>query len=392
MVGMGAFRLGIAHRLDRVDPAAWDGCAGPDNPFVSHAFLSALEDSGSATAESGWAPHHLLLHDDGSDRLVGALPLYLKSHSQGEYVFDHGWANALQQAGGRYYPKLQSCVPFTPATGPRFLAHAAEDREAVIAGLARSAIQLTRDNSISSFHVTFPTSEEAALAPGLGLLHRLGEQYHWDNHGYATFDDFLEALNSRKRKMIRRERREAVGPGIDILRLTGDDLTDEHWDAFFAFYMDTGSRKWGRPYLTRAFFTLLHQRLRHRVMLVMARRAGRWIAGALNLIGADALYGRNWGCIEQHPFLHFECCYYQAIDFAIERGLKRVEAGAQGEHKIQRGYVPRPTHSLHYITEPSFRRAVERFLTQEREAVTQEIEHLGQYLPFRHKPEDEDPE
>lgn len=392
MAAGAAFRLGIAHRLDQVDPAAWDACAGPDNPFVSHAFLSALEDSGSATADSGWAPHHLLLRDEESDRLVGALPLYLKSHSQGEYVFDHGWANALQQAGGRYYPKLQSCVPFTPATGPRFLAHAAEDREAVIAGLARAAVSLTRDNNISSFHVTFPTAAEAALAPQLGLLHRIGEQYHWDNNGYATFDDFLEALNSRKRKMIRRERREAVAAGIDILRLTGDDLAEEHWDAFFDFYMDTGSRKWGRPYLTRAFFTLLHQRLRHRVMLVMARRAGRWIAGALNLIGSDALYGRNWGCVEQHPFLHFECCYYQAMDFAIERGLARVEAGAQGEHKIQRGYVPRPTHSLHYITEPSFRSAVERFLMQEREAVTHEIEHLGQYLPFRHKPEDEDPE
>ncbi len=392
MADGGAFRLGIAHRLETVDPAAWDRCAGPDNPFVSHAFLSALEDSGSATAETGWAPHHLLLHDEENDRLVGALPLYLKSHSQGEYVFDHGWANALQQAGGRYYPKLQSCVPFTPATGPRFLAAGADDREAVIAGLARSAMALTRDNGISSFHVTFPTAEEAELGSRLGLLRRTGEQYHWDNNGYAGFDDFLDALNSRKRKMIRRERREAVASGIEILRLTGDDLAPEHWDAFFDFYMDTGSRKWGRPYLTREFFTLLHQRLRARVMLVMARRAGRWIAGALNLIGTDALYGRNWGCVEQHPFLHFECCYYQAMDFAIERGLKRVEAGAQGEHKIMRGYVPRPTHSLHYIVEPSFRRAVDRFLVQEREAIAQEIEHLGQYLPFRHKPEDEDGE
>ncbi|MEQ8348251.1 MAG: GNAT family N-acetyltransferase [Sneathiellaceae bacterium] len=374
-----------------LSPAEWDACAGADNPFLSHAFLAALERSGCTAPETGWAPHHLLLQDpDGS--LVGAVPAYLKGNSFGEYVFDHSWAHAFERAGGDYYPKLQVCVPFTPATGPRLLVRPDQPHAETANLLSLGLMEAGRQLGISSVHVTFAERREWELMAEAGFLQRTGEQFHWENRGFASFDAFLAALSSRKRKAIRKERREALADDIEIFRLTGAALETEHWDAFYAFYMDTGSRKWGRPYLNRQFFALLHETMADRVMLVMARRRGRWIAGALNLIGGTALYGRNWGCLEHHRFLHFECCYYQAIDFAIERGLARVEAGAQGEHKLARGYLPVTTYSAHWIADPGFRQAVAQFLGQERRQVDQEIAWLSQHSPFRIEPEAPPPE
>ena len=372
----------IVDRLAGVSAAAWDACAGDDNPFVSYAFLEALEASGSATAEAGWLPQHLLL-EDGEGRLLGAVPLYLKSHSYGEYVFDHGWASAYERAGGRYYPKLQAAVPFTPVTGQRLLLHpdaAPDASELLIAAL----IEVAQRRKVSSLHVTFPTRAEWEQLGEAGFLQRMGRQFHWENAGYATFDDFLSALNSRKRKQIRRERRDALDGGIEIETLNGSAIETRHWDAFFRFYMSTSDRKWGSAYLTREFFDLLGARLADRVVLVMARQGKRYIAGALNLMGRDTLYGRNWGCLGDFPFLHFETCYYRAIDFAIARGLKRVEAGAQGEHKIQRGYLPSPTYSAHWIRDRGFARAIADFLARERHAVENEMEALEEELsPFR---------
>jgi uncharacterized protein len=352
------------------------------NPFVSYEFLSALETSQSATARAGWQPQHLVAEDAGG-RLLGAVPCYLKAHSQGEYVFDHGWADAYERAGGSYYPKLQVAVPFTPATGPRLLARPGPQATSVKAALAAGLIALCDMREASSVHATFLPEDEWQLLADQGFLQRTDQQFHFENHGYASFDEFLSALSSRKRKFIRRERREALPEGVTIHPLTGPDLTEEIWDAFFGFYMDTGSRKWGRPYLTRKFFSLIGHSMPDQVLLIMARRAGRWIAGAINFIGSETLYGRHWGAIEHHPFLHFEVCYYQAIDYAITHGLKWVEAGAQGEHKLARGYVPVTTYSAHYIADPGLRRAIADYLKRERAHVAVAGEELAAYTPFR---------
>lgn len=372
--------------IAEIGPDAWTACAAnpayADDPFTSYAFLSALEDSGSVGPRTGWTSRPLSIRDvDGA--IAGVMPLYRKAHSQGEYVFDHGWAQAYQRAGGAYYPKLQAAVPFTPATGPRLLLRpdvdAADGRRLLGVAAATVCDQL----GASSVHVTFPLKAEWEALGELGFLQRQDQQYWWTNAGYATFDDFLAALSSSRRKTIRRERREAQA-GLEIAALSGSDLREEHWDAFFAFYMDTGSRKWGRPYLTRAFFSLLGERMADRVLLIMARREGRWIAGALNLIGGQALYGRNWGALEDVPFLHFELCYYRAIEEAIARGLTRVEAGAQGEHKIARGYLPSPVYSAHYIADPMLREPVARYLEEERRAVAAEMAVLeAEYSPFK---------
>ncbi len=385
--------LRTVSRIADVPAADWDACArgaeanpaAParlDNPFISHAFLRALEDSGSATRETGWLPQHLLLEDQ-SGTLIACMPCYLKSHSQGEYVFDHGWADAYLRAGGRYYPKLQASVPFTPVTGKRLLVRACDDAREREALLLQAAVQVTDRLGVSSLHVTFLTRAEWQLAGEMGLLQRTDQQFHWQNDNYRSFDDFLVSLASRKRKAIRKERRDALADGIEIEWATGSDLTEAHLDAFFAFYMDTGSRKWGSPYLTRECFSLLGESMADQILLILAKRAGRYIAGALNFIGADTLYGRYWGGIEEHPFLHFEVCYYQAIDFAIARGLARVEAGAQGAHKLARGYLPSETYSAHYIADPALRRAVADYLKRERRAVAREIALLSEDAPFK---------
>ncbi len=358
--------------------AEWDACAGTGNPFLTHAFFTCLEDSGSAVPGTGWQPVHLVVDDEGG-RPAAIMPNYLKSHSQGEYVFDHSWADAWTRTGRRYYPKLQSCVPFTPATGPRLLLR----DEALAPALLGAAEALTVQNKLSSAHATFIRPDQVAAFEAAGWLIRIDQQFHWENDGYATFDDFLAALASRKRKAIRKEREGALSGGIEVDLVTGAALTEAHWDAFWVFYQDTGSRKWGRPYLTRRFFSLLGERMADRVLLALARRGGRYIAGALNLIGDDCLYGRYWGCTEDVPFLHFELCYYQAIDWAIANGRARVEAGAQGAHKLARGYRPTPTYSAHFIPDPGFRRAVADFLAMEREAVVEGIEALDEEGPFR---------
>jgi predicted N-acyltransferase len=385
----------IAQGLKAVPAADWDACASdtgsgdddPFNPFVSHAFLSALEDSGCVGGKTGWAPVHVLVEDE-AERLLGAAPCYLKSHSMGEYVFDHSWADAYTRAGGHYYPKLQVAVPFTPVTGPRLLVpnghQAAEIRSYLIAGLRA----LRDQTGASSIHATFLQDADLKALNAERFLQRDDQQFHWFNDRYDSFENFLAALASRKRKAIRRERRDALANGISIEWVTGKDITEAHWDAFFAFYMDTGSRKWGRPYLNRRFFSLAGERMADRILLVMAKRNGRHIAGAINFIGDKRLYGRNWGCIEDHPFLHFEVCYYQAIEFAIARGLDRVEAGAQGEHKLARGYRPVITSSAHDIADPSLRRAVQAYLDQERLYVSEAAEELSEATPFRHRDQD----
>ena len=379
-------RIRVVTALAEIPAAEWDACAGDDNPFVSHAFLEALEVSGCATAETGWLPQHVIL-EDAKGRVLGAVPLYLKSHSYGEYVFDHGWAQAYDRAGGRYYPKLQATVPFTPVTGPRLLLRPEADPDAAETLIA-ALVEIARARKVSSLHVTFPTAAEWERLGGAGFLQRTGQQFHWVNRGYETFEAFLDSLNARKRKQIRRERRDAVAGGIEIETLTGDALESRHWDAFDRFYRATSDRKWGGAYLTRGFFDLLHTRLADRVVLVMARKGARYVAGALNLLGHDTLFGRNWGCIGEFPFLHFEVCYYRALDFAIEHGLKRVEAGAQGAHKIQRGYLPVPTYSAHWIRDPGFARAVEDFLARERRAVAEEMAELTEEMsPFRREAE-----
>ncbi len=372
----------VVQRLAEVPAGDWDACAGADNPFLAHAFLEALEASGSATAETGWLPQHLVIEDERG-RLLGAVPLYLKSHSYGEYVFDWGWASAYERAGGSYYPKLQCSVTFTPVTGPRLLLRP-EAGAAVADALIAAMLELARRHKVSSLHVTFPTRGEWQRLGAEGFLQRVGQQFHWQNAGYASFDDFLAALNSRKRKQIRRERRAALQGGIEIETLTGSAIRGEHWDAFFRFYRSTSDRKWGEAYLTRGFFDLIGARMAERVVLILARKGGRYVAGALNLVGVDTLYGRNWGCHGDFPFLHFEACYYQAIDFAIAHGLARVEAGAQGQHKIQRGYLPVETYSAHWIRDPGFARAVADFLVRERHALESEMAQLEEALsPFR---------
>jgi predicted N-acyltransferase len=352
------------------------------NPFVSHAFFAAAEASGSACARTGWGPRHLLAKVDGV--IAGIVPCYLKSHSQGEYVFDRGWADAYERAGGRYYPKLQVSVPFTPAAGPRLLIRSGVDTDRIGTALASGLVALCNATNASSVHVTFAREAEWKFLAGHGFLQRNDQQFHWRNDGYASFDDFLATLNSRHRKAIKRERRDALAvDGLTIHALTGGEITEDAWDAFFEFYMETGSRKWGRPYLTRKFFSLIGETMSKDILLVMARRNGRWIAGAINFIGSDTLFGRNWGAIEHHPFLHFEICYYQAIDFAIQRGLKTVEAGAQGEHKLARGYLPQTTYSAHYIADPGLRRALVDYLKRERAYVTEAVRELTDAGPFR---------
>jgi uncharacterized protein len=380
--------------ISGLDAAAWDACANPPcrsraeaggerfNPFLTHAFLNALEESGSVGGRSGWRPTHVVVESPGG-RMVAAAPAYLKSHSQGEYVFDHSWADAYERAGGSYYPKLQVAVPFTPATGRRLLVanHAPEGaREALIGALR----ELRRQTKASSTHVTFPTSEDAERLADAGFLIRTGEQFHFLCESYTGFEDFLAALASRKRKAIKRERREAVGDDVTIEWVTGSSIMSEHWRYFFEFYMDTGSRKWGRPYLTRGFFDRIGAAMPDRILLVMARRGGRYIAGAINFIGDDALYGRNWGAIEDRPFLHFEVCYYQAIEFALSRGLHRVEAGAQGAHKLARGYRPVLTYSAHEFADARLAGAIEDYLRHERVAVERTIAHYEEHAPFRH--------
>lgn len=388
MDGSEQIEIELLGSLAAVDAAEWDACACPEaadggppaDPFTTHRFLSALEASGSVGPGTGWQPRHLVARAGG--RTIAVAPLYAKGHSQGEYVFDHNWAHAWERAGGQYYPKLQVAVPFTPATGRRFLTR--PGHEAIgMAALVQGAVQVAADNGLSSLHVTFCTEAEALAGRGMGLLHRTGQQFHWVNRGYADFDAFLGGLSARKRKNIRKERAAAQSFGGEIVTLTGDDLRPAHWDAFWTFYQDTGARKWGQPYLTREFFDIAHRTMARDMVLVLALRGGRPVAGALNFLGRDALFGRYWGCTEHHPFLHFELCYYRAIDAAIARRLSRVEAGAQGGHKLARGYMPVATHSLHWIADEGFRRAVADYLEAERAAVDEEIEVLTAYGPFR---------
>ncbi len=344
--GSATLTLTLHPRIAEISAADWDACAGGGNPFVSHAFLSALEDSGSANARTGWLPQHAVLRTEAG-HVVAIAPMYAKSHSYGEYVFDHGWANALERAGGRYYPKLQVSVPFSPVPGPRLLRRPGTG--VPVATLATALEQACGSLALSSVHVTFCSREEWDGLGDAGWLQRTGMQFHWENEGYSSFDDFLGALSSRKRKVLRRERRDANAAGLTFQALSGADIKERHWDAFYAFYQSTVDRKWGSAYLTRSFFSLLSERLGDKVVLMFADIDGKPVAGALNLAGDEALYGRNWGCHGDWPFLHFELCYYRAIDWAIEHGLKRVEAGAQGRHKIQRGYLPQPTYSAHWI-------------------------------------------
>ena len=367
----------IAEGVCSLSQADWDRCAGTDNPFLSHGFLCALEQSGSVAAAAGWQPLPIAI-DDAEGRPLAVMPAYAKSHSAGEYVFDHAWADAYERAGGTYYPKLQIAVPFTPVTGRRLLGR----DPSACDGLIAAAEAMVRNNGLSSAHATFITEAEVAMFEQAGWLIRVDRQFHWHNDGYATFDDFLANLSSRKRKSIRKERAAAL-QRLEVEQLSGEAITEAHWDSFWEFYQDTGARKWGRPYLTRSFFSLLGEKMADRILLILATRNGKPIAGALNLVGSDALYGRYWGCIEEVPFLHFELSYYQAIEAAIERGLARVEAGAQGEHKLSRGYRPVPTWSAHYLPDPGFRRAVAHFLAAERQAVTDEIDYLAEFTPFK---------
>lgn len=387
----------ILHGIGGIGADAWNRCANPPsaeyNPFLDHRFLRALEDSGSVSAETGWQPFHIVLSPVGGgvDDAQGVLPMYLKPHSRGEYVFDGGWAEAFYRAGGSYYPKLQVSVPFTPATGRRLLAADGPDAERIERALLDASMQAAGEIEASSVHYTFMPPAQWRRAGEAGCLLRMDTQFHWRNDGYADFDAFLAALSSKKRRNIRRERREALAAGIDVEWITGR-IGEDHWDAFYRFYTDTGSRKWGMPYLNRAFFSRIGETMGERILLILCRRAGRHIAGAINFIGGNTLYGRNWGCIEEHRFLHFEACYYQAIDFAIAQGLDRVEAGAQGAHKLARGYLPRPTHSAHWIRHPGLRSAVERYLRAERGAVERDMAYIEErHSPFKMRAESGDP-
>ena len=369
-----------------IPAAAWDACANPDpavsNPFLAHAFLRALEEAGSVGGRSGWTPRHLVLKD-ASQAIVGCAPCYLKSHSQGEYVFDRSWADAYERAGGQYYPKLQIAVPFTPVPGRRLLTRPGPDAEANEARLAEAAVKLVERSDLSGVHITFASEGEWERLGKGGFLQRTDQQFHWSNAGYGTFEDFLASLASRKRKAVRKERAEAVATGLTIQWLRGRDITQAHWDAFFAFYMDTGSRKWGRPYLNRKAFSLIGAATGDSCLLMLAMRGKHAIAGSLHMIGGDCLYGRYWGAVEHHPCLHFELCYYQAIEFAIQHRIARVEAGAQGEHKLARGYLPTKTYSAHYIADRGLRRAIADYLVREREYVDAANEQLAEYAPFR---------
>jgi predicted N-acyltransferase len=376
-----AVTVRVHSAIAEIPAETWDACAGDINPTVSHTFLNALEESGSTTPRTGWAPQHLSLAGPDGE-IVAVLPLYAKTHSHGEYIFDYGWADAYERAGGRYYPKLLSAVPFTPVPGPRLMLHPGappDSRDLLLAGM----VEFVKRRRISSLHVNFPEAEEAEALTEAGFLKRLGQQFHWSNNGYRDFEDYLAALNSRKRKAVKKERRESLARGLDIDVLTGADLRPRHWDAFFEFYLATSDRKWGSAYLNRRFFAMIGERMPEKLVLVMARRGSNYVAGAFNLLGKETIYGRNWGSHGDFKFLHFECCYYQAIEFAITHGLKRVEAGAQGPHKIQRGYLPVPIYSVHWIPYPAFRRAVAQFLARERQMVEHKIEGLTEFSPFR---------
>ena len=375
VAGAGAFTSEEWSRLEGTARGADDY-----NPFISHAFLTALEQSNCVSRRAGWQPHFLRV-EDGDKNLIAAVPAYLKSHSQGEYVFDHGWAKAFEQAGGSYYPKLQVSVPFTPATGPRLLSVGGEETVKLAAATALKAV--AKSLGVSSAHVTFATETDAAILESQGFLHRIDQQFHFHNDGYKSYEDFLATLASRKRKDLRKERQAALSNGINVVRLTGKDITEEVWDKFFEFYIDTGNRKWGQPYLNRRFFSLIGETMADDILLIMAKRDGRYIAGAINFLGGGRIFGRNWGCIEDHPFLHFEVCYHQAIDHAIEHGYSIVEAGAQGEHKLARGYMPVTTHSAHYIVHEGLRRAVADYLERERQEVSRLSEVLTEHGPFR---------
>ena len=380
--GGDSYTISTHKSMAEIDARDWDACAGGDNPFVSHCFLQALEESGSVQPETGWGPHHLTLQDPAGE-IVGAIPLYLKGHSHGEYVFDWAWADAYERAGGRYYPKLLSAVPFTPVTGPRLMVRQDAGHTMCLKALGSGMIQLAERYGLSTIHVNFLEDSPCDTLEELGYLRRTGLQFHWRNGGYQTFDDFLGDLSSRKRKSIRKEREKVRTAGIEMKRFSGPDLKPEHWDHFYHFYIDTYDRKWGAPYLTRPFFDLLQERMADQVMLVMAYQDGHPIAGALNLVGSQTLYGRNWGCDGNYKFLHFEACYYQAIEFAIERGLQTVEAGTQGQHKIQRGYLPTPTYSAHWCHDAGFTRAIQQFLDQETREQEYLICELGKQSPYR---------
>ena len=388
-----SYAVRAVNDIAEIAAADWDACANPAgmpaNPFIGHAFLHALEASGSVCPETGWLPCHAVLQDRRSGpAAVAVAPLYLKGHSQGEYVFDHGWAEAFQRAGGRYYPKLLGAVPFTPAAGRRLLVRPQAERRGgheVEAHLVAGCVEIARRLEASSLHFNFLRTDQWERLAELGFLRRTDLQFHWRNEDYADFDDFLARLSARKRKNLRRERRIAVENGIELEWVTGSDLREHHWDAFYEFYLDTGGRKWGRPYLSRPFFSLVGETMPERTLLVMCRRAGRYVAGALNFIGDDTLYGRNWGCIEDHPMLHFEACYYQAIEFAIAHGLAFVEAGAQGPHKLARGYLPQRTCSAHWIAHDGFRDAVARYLVGERDYVAESMAVVASHSPFRHE-------
>lgn len=376
----------LAGSAAEIGAAAWNACANPSatpnpHPFTRHEFFLALEESGSANTRTGWQPCHLVL--ERGDAVRGLLPLYLKSHSLGEYVFDHGWADAFERAGGRYYPKLQASVPFTPVTGSRLLIAPGADRDETRNALLSTASRVVERLDASSLHITFMTEEECAAAAAHGFLQRTGQQFHWENRGFSRFEDFLGELSSSRRKTLRKERAAVREAGISFEWLSGSDITEAHWDAFFEFYIETGSQKWGSPYLTRDFFSRVGANMGDSILLVLALHGRRPIAGALNFFGEDVLFGRNWGACEFVPFLHFETCYYQAIDFAIEKGLRRVEAGAQGEHKLLRGYTPVTTRSAHFIAHPGLRRAVAAYLMEERDAVAHEMAELADLAPFR---------
>ena len=372
--------LTLHRSISEIGSADWDACAGPDNPFVGHAFLSALEDSGSAGPRTGWLPQHAALRDSAGS-VAAVAPMYAKSHSYGEYVFDHGWAHAFERAGGAYYPKLQVAVPFSPVPGPRLLRR--PDAGVPPETMGQALVQACRELDLSSVHVTFCREPEWTALGSAGWLLRLGTQFHWENADYASFEDFLGALSSRKRKAIRRERRDANAARLEFLVLRGPEIQSRHWDAFYRFYTATVDRKWGSAYLTSRFFSLLAERLGDAVVLMLATHNGKAVAGALNLAGSDTLFGRNWGCRGEWPFLHFELCYYRAIEFAIANGLKFVEAGAQGEHKIQRGYLPRPTYSAHWIAHRGLRRAIADFLNEERPVICARMAELAELSPFR---------
>jgi len=384
-----AVSVRLAGPAKSIGRTAWDSCANPSgrddpHPFTRYNFFAALEETSSAVPETGWQPLHLIAERGG--RIEGLMPLYAKSHSQGEYVFDHAWADALERAGGRYYPKLQASVPFTPVTGPRLLVAEDADGEAIRTLLLGSGAAAVVQTGCSSLHLTFATEEEVQTAERCGYLLRSDRQFHWLNRGYGNFEEFLGELSSAKRKTLRKEREKVRTEGITFDWLTGSDIREAHWDTFFAFYMDTGSRKWGRPYLTREFFSRIGESMADQILLVMARRGDRYIGGALNLFGEGVLFGRNWGCSDYVPFLHFETCYYQAIDFAIAKGLSKVEAGAQGEHKLLRGYEPVATWSAHWIAHEGLRRAVAQYLAAERDAVAGNIAELSELTPFKKGP------